>query len=35
MGQIKHQVNLDGSILSIHQVVVHKISIADVEDPDL
>jgi len=35
MGQVKHQVNTDGSISTIHRVVVHKFKVSDVEDPDL
>jgi hypothetical protein len=35
MGQVKHQVNTDGSISTIHRVVVHKFKISDIGDPDL
>ena len=35
MGQVKHQVNTDDSISSIHRVVVHKFKVSDVDNPDL
>jgi hypothetical protein len=35
MESIRHQVNTDGSISTIHRVVVHKFKVSDIEDPDL
>lgn len=35
MGQIEHRINTDGSVVSIHRIVVHRFRLGDVEDPDL
>lgn len=35
MGNLRYQLNKNNQVDKIHEVVVHKISMGDVDDPDL